>query len=1087
MIKKLSYTLLTLGMLLGILYGLTPLLASKVIEQQLQALGLENKTTLEYPTHNQVTIRHLALNSRSGLKFKAQLKNIKINYDFYHLIFKQQIKSIDITKLEIDLFKLSSNTAERQQPLNLHHLISQQWFSALPVDQLTIDDLNFHWQLQPEQSISVKGNATLNKELLAVTFYYFENHKQYASGRIELSADNRVNISATTTAPGLTYHLKAAVKAVENTQQIQISLTQQLSANNFMLDSLWLKAAVNDQHRDFLADTSAALSLQSDLTFSSSFNDVASWLKTLSINNQLETTFEKQQFNYPAAHFKASAKRAIVSLSAAISWREQRLNLTLLKNSLFNVKQLSISAPKTIDQSNSARAVAAKNTSNLGSLAGTKINILGIEINLASDLRSTWYQPFDSPWTGLEIENFAVSIASEIIQTDNALIEHQPITLEFSVMDEKSLALSMAYYVPALSFSKSSSAVLDDPFETPFASVHTVLKGSAVIENKHLRFLLVKNTPLSFTDIRTSQATAPNLKFVTQSALSVSMPIGESAGPIKISDTAFLALPSQWLSPVGQINTQDTAFNLENINIANQSASIRFAVEKMTLHSKPETKSPFKLTPLPFEHAEIKVTGLLDLSPKDIKLSLDKGAKVRLKHLKTPWLYSRQVNIKSGNKLRIRADRASPDKVFDLSQVKISPIGFTLTSSPLTIGNQEIQFQYLSTRLKQLTFRPLAWSLSTELKKLNVPSQPMQEKYLKNINISATHQGRGSSYRGDFNISSKESPINIKAAVKSVNQFKAIKANWQLSPINLAKQATFIKPFFANSWPQALQIVSGKYRQSAEIKIADNKISATVDHHITDLSLIKEKASIDTVNINSQSRYVDDQLTHSGSIKITAINTAIAVNNLSAQFSLANLLKQNRSLTVSNLRAEVLDADLHLKRLSTPLDYLEGSATIIFNNLPLHNVLALENQPSLTAKGHLQGQLPFKFKGAKLWVIDGKVNNKTRGYIRYRPSRQVRDVTKTNTGLDMALSALENFHYNTLSIKANYTPDGKLILENKLVGNNPQWQQGHPIEFSINIEENMLKLFKALKISQNLTKNIEKKLQKSTRASRALP
>ena len=1087
MIKKLSYTLLTLGMLLAILYGLAPLLASKVIERQLHALGLESKATLEYPTHNLVTIRQLALNSRSGLKFKAQLKNIKINYDFYHLIFRQQIKSIDIAKLEIDLLKLYLNTAERQQRLNLHHLITQQWFSALPVDQLTIDDLNFHWQLQPEQSISVKGNATLNKKSLAVTFDYFENHKQYASGRIELSDDNRVNVSATTTTPGLTYHLKAAVKALENAQQIQISLTQQLNANNFMLDSIWLKAAVNDQHQDFLVDTSAALSLQSDLTFSSSFNDLASWLKTLSINNQLETTFEKQQFNFVAAQFKASAKWVTMNLSAAISWREQRLNLTLLKNSLINVKQLSITHLKTNHHSNNESAVTDQNTSNSQSLPGTKINISGIEINLAADQRSAWYQPFDSPWTDLEIKDFGVSISSKIIETDNALIEHQPITLEFSAMDAKNSALSVAYLIPALSFSKSSSAVSDDPFESPFASVHTVLKGSAVIRNQQLRFLLSENTPLNFTDIRTSQATAPNLRFVTQSPLSVSMPIGGPAGPIKISNAAFVALPSQWLSVVGQINTQKTAFNLENINIANQSASIRFAVEKMTLHSKPTTKSPFKLTPLPFKRAEIKITGLLDLSPIDIKLSLDKGVKVRLKHLKTPWLNSRQVNIKSSNKLRIQADRASPDKAFDLNQVKISPIGFTLTSSPLTIDNQKMQFQYLSTRLNQLTFRPLVWSLSTELKKLNVPSHPMQGKYFKDINISGAHQGRGSSYRGDFNITSKESPINIKADVRATNQFRAIKANWQLSPINLAEQTAFIKPFFANSWPQALQIISGEYRQSAEIKITDSKVSAIVDHRITDLSLTKENASIDTVNINSQSRYIDDQLTHSGSIKITAINSAIAANNLSAQFSLANLLKQNRSLTVSNLRAEVLDADLHLKRLSTSLDHLEGSATIIFNNLPLNNVLALENQPSLTAKGHLQGQLPFKFKGAKLWVIDGKVNNKTKGYIRYRPSRQVRDVTKTNTGLDMALSALENFHYSTLSIKANYTPDGKLILENKLAGNNPQWQQGHPIEFNINIEENMLKLFKALNISQNLTKDIEKKLQKGTPASRTLP
>ena len=150
-----------------------------------------------------------------------------------------------------------------------------------------------------------------------------------------------------------------------------------------------------------------------------------------------------------------------------------------------------------------------------------------------------------------------------------------------------------------------------------------------------------------------------------------------------------------------------------------------------------------------------------------------------------------------------------------------------------------------------------------------------------------------------------------------------------------------------------------------------------------------------------------------------------------------------------------------------------------FSALPLNNILALEQQPSLTGKGTLAGELPFRFEGNQLWIDKGNITSTDSGFIRYIANPKVKALAKSNAGLEIALQVLENFQYEVLSIGVSYQPNGDLLLKNNLSGSNPDWQQGQPIDFSINIEENLLQLLKTLQFSDNLNDKIQDKYQRS--------
>jgi len=53
--------------------------------------------------------------------------------------------------------------------------------------------------------------------------------------------------------------------------------------------------------------------------------------------------------------------------------------------------------------------------------------------------------------------------------------------------------------------------------------------------------------------------------------------------------------------------------------------------------------------------------------------------------------------------------------------------------------------------------------------------------------------------------------------------------------------------------------------------------------------------------------------------------------------------------------------------------------------------------------------------------------------------------------------------------------DGTALLNTRLKGYNPDWNNSQPIDFSVNIEENIPTLIQTLQFTDKLTRSIEKR------------
>ncbi len=80
----------------------------------------------------------------------------------------------------------------------------------------------------------------------------------------------------------------------------------------------------------------------------------------------------------------------------------------------------------------------------------------------------------------------------------------------------------------------------------------------------------------------------------------------------------------------------------------------------------------------------------------------------------------------------------------------------------------------------------------------------------------------------------------------------------------------------------------------------------------------------------------------------------------------------------------------------------------------------------------------------------------------------------------MTLRLMENFQYTDLDVKVHLAPSGEMNLAVSLKGNNPGELDGRPVNLNINLEENIFDLIRVLKLTDELTREIEKRVEQQS-------
>ncbi|VXC82225.1 YdbH domain-containing protein [Pseudomonas sp. 9Ag] len=145
--------------------------------------------------------------------------------------------------------------------------------------------------------------------------------------------------------------------------------------------------------------------------------------------------------------------------------------------------------------------------------------------------------------------------------------------------------------------------------------------------------------------------------------------------------------------------------------------------------------------------------------------------------------------------------------------------------------------------------------------------------------------------------------------------------------------------------------------------------------------------------------------------------------------------------------------------------------------------LLLEAYPAegLTGTGVIDGELQLQRSEAGISIEQGSLQAREPGGALQFRSPKIQALGQANPAMRLVTEALDDFHYDLLASDVHYAADGKLDLGLKLHGRNPALEGGRPINFSINLEEDIPALLTSLQLSDRVSETIQRRVQERLR------
>lgn len=203
-----------------------------------------------------------------------------------------------------------------------------------------------------------------------------------------------------------------------------------------------------------------------------------------------------------------------------------------------------------------------------------------------------------------------------------------------------------------------------------------------------------------------------------------------------------------------------------------------------------------------------------------------------------------------------------------------------------------------------------------------------------------------------------------------------------------------------------------------------------------------------------------------GKLDIKALDAGVPVENVQLLIH-TDLM----AAYVSNLRADMLGAAVQTTDFSYNFAQQSAQFEVQVTQLPVANVLLLEGE-AIRGDGILDGNLSVELSSAGIAISEGKLASRAPGgKLAYQG-----DLPDTNPGLSLAIKALRNFVYRQMEVDVKLVPEGDLNLLVTLQGFSPDVEGGRPINFNLNVSENLPALMESLQASETFSQRIQQRL-----------
>ncbi|WP_201152680.1 intermembrane phospholipid transport protein YdbH family protein, partial [Rhodothalassium salexigens] len=126
-------------------------------------------------------------------------------------------------------------------------------------------------------------------------------------------------------------------------------------------------------------------------------------------------------------------------------------------------------------------------------------------------------------------------------------------------------------------------------------------------------------------------------------------------------------------------------------------------------------------------------------------------------------------------------------------------------------------------------------------------------------------------------------------------------------------------------------------------------------------------------------------------------------------------------------------------------------ATLAADGVSLGQLFQVAGIDGLAGDGTLEGRLPVRLGRDGIGVDEGVLQAATTGVLRYVPDQPPAFLQGDDVRTRMLRQALQNFHYDTLSLTLAGDSLARQVLTLSAAGNNPDFLDGHPVELNVSL------------------------------------
>jgi len=410
----------------------------------------------------------------------------------------------------------------------------------------------------------------------------------------------------------------------------------------------------------------------------------------------------------------------------------------------------------------------------------------------------------------------------------------------------------------------------------------------------------------------------------------------------------------------------------------------------------------------------------------------------------------------------------------------------TLALPSLLLQGQQWKFQEISTKDLAISYTPESWVINGELEVKQV-RPPFEAIKIPASNWHARYSANPTSITVQFNGQTLLHPLRIGGQARLDLQKNEAIATVTLQPIHFAPQTLVLSQLIQPWGFPEMDITHGSISASIEMTIAKNPTTAATAFHIKRLHGIVDFKDIGgfkkpnfmeglTTRIEILGEH-DTFHIPSTPVRINRIQSVVDIRNTS--FILSSGTFQQASvptLSFTNLSTQLLGGTVTLPQANFDPAQTTHQATLQIQGLDLGEILRLEQQETVQGTGTLDGVLPLFLSGSDVAVHDGSLKARPPGgTLQMEISEATASSwTKSQPNLDLIIQSLQNYQYSKFEVGVDYDKNGILKLTTRLEGKNPDFRNGIPIHFNLNIEENIPALMKSLSLVQGLEDSIEK-------------